>query len=62
MISDEEIRQSAWAVKTHFGAGAMDHARRRIEELRKGEDEAGAAIWEKIAAVIHAFEDHQDSR
>jgi hypothetical protein len=62
MISDKEIQQSAHAVIAHFGNGAMDHARRRIYELREGEDEAGALIWERIAAVIHALNDEQRSK
>jgi hypothetical protein len=51
---DEAIRIHARVSRTRYGRGAKKRALKTAEQLRRNGDDAGAAVWERLAAEIES--------
>ncbi|MBV8825400.1 MAG: hypothetical protein JO084_13475 [Bradyrhizobiaceae bacterium] len=53
---NDAIKIHARVSRTRFGRGAKKRALRTAQQLRRSGDQAGAAVWERMAAEIERAE------
>jgi hypothetical protein len=61
MVDTIDVWRAAKLVVDEHGAGAWLHAAMWIDELDKGGDSAGAAVWRRIAEAIAKWDDMDSS-